>query len=95
MLLSGEIIDAKKAHEIGLVDFLSKNTLNDSFAFAKTLRENSRYSFYLTKKMIATISNLNIDEAVKYCINLNTISRNSEDFENGLSNFIITKRSTK
>jgi methylglutaconyl-CoA hydratase len=90
MLLSGEIIDGKRACEIGLVNYLSNDTLNDSLEFAKKLKENSAYSFYLTKKMLSTISNLSVDDAVKYCINLNTISRNSEDFKNGLFNFIIT-----
>lgn len=95
MLLSGEIIDGKRAYEIGLVNYLSKDTLNDSLKFAKKLNENSANSFYLTKKMLSTISNLSVDDAVKYCINLNTISRNSEDFKNGLFNFIFNKRSTK
>jgi hypothetical protein len=42
----------------------------------------------LTKKMINDISNLNVEEAVDYCIRLNTISRSSEDFKKGLENFL-------
>jgi hypothetical protein len=38
--------------------------------------------------MVADISNLNIKEAVDYCIGLNTISRSSEDFIKGLENFL-------
>jgi hypothetical protein len=42
----------------------------------------------LTKKMISDISNLNVNEAVDYCVKLNTISRSSEDFKKGLENFL-------
>jgi len=41
-----------------------------------------------TKKMIQSISNLNVQEAVEYCIKLNSISRSTEDFKNGLNKFL-------
>ncbi len=93
LLLSGDIIDGKRAYEIGLVNFLSENTMQDALILAKKLSENSMYSVSLTKEIINNISNLNIDDAVKYCVNINTISRNAEDFKNGISNFINGKRS--
>jgi hypothetical protein len=45
----------------------------------------------LTKNMINTIANFNVDEAVDYCIRLNTISRSSEDFKKGLESFFNKK----
>ncbi len=45
----------------------------------------------LTKNMIDKISNLNVEEAVKSCIQLNTISRSSKDFKTGLNNFLNKK----
>jgi hypothetical protein len=43
---------------------------------------------HYTKNMIHSISNLNVNEAVDYCIRLNTISRSTEDFKKGLDNFL-------
>lgn len=93
ILLSGEIIDGKRAYEIGFVNYLSEDPLRDALSFANKISENSSYSMSSTKKMIQSISSMNVDDAVKYCINLNTISRTSEDFKNGLLNFINSKRS--
>jgi hypothetical protein len=41
--------------------------------------------------MISEISNLNVRDAVDFCIRLNTISRSSEDFKNGLEKFLNKK----
>ncbi len=93
MLLSGEIIDGKKAFEIGLVNQLSENVLEDSIIFAKKLTSNSVNSMIQTKRMIRNISGMNIKEAVRYCQKLNTISRTTDDFKNGINNFLSkTKR---
>jgi methylglutaconyl-CoA hydratase len=91
LLLSGEIINAEKAYEIGLVDYLSGDVLKDSFSLAENLSKNSLSSLKMTKKMISSISNLTIEEAVNYSIRLNTISRSTEDFKNGLNNFLNKK----
>jgi len=91
MLLSGEIIDSKRAYEIGLVNYLSPNALNFSLKVASELSNNSSQSIRMTKRMIRDISNLSIEDAVEYCIGLNTISRTTEDFKKGLDNFLNKK----
>jgi len=91
LLLTGDIIDAAKANEIGLVDYLADDALTEAKSFAAKLLSNSNYSMKLTKRMINDISNLNVKEAVDYCIRLNTISRSSEDFKKGLENFLLKK----
>ena len=88
LLLSGELISGKRAYEIGLVNYFSENVMDDSILLAYKLKNNSEYSFQLTKNMINKISNLNVEEAVNSCIQLNTISRSSEDFKTGLNNFL-------
>jgi methylglutaconyl-CoA hydratase len=89
LLLTGDTIDAPKSYEIGLVDQISGNVLVDAKTFAGRLISNSTISMKLTKKMISDISNLNVKEAVEYCVMLNAISRSSEDFKNGLEKFLI------
>ncbi len=91
LLLTGEIIDAERAYQLGLVNYLSDNVQAFSFELANELLKNSDFSMQFTKKMVNDISMLPINEAVKYCIGLNAISRTSEDFKNGLSSFLNKK----
>ncbi len=88
ILLTGELINGQKALDFGLVDFLSDNPLDDAKKLANKLAENSDYSMQSTKTMIQSISNLNVQQAVDYCIKLNAISRSTEDFQKGLNNFL-------
>ncbi len=92
LLLTGELISGKRAYEIGLVNYFSENIMDDSLLLADKLKSNSEYSLQLTKNIFNKISNLNIEEAVNSCIQLNTISRSSEDFKTGLNNFLNKKK---
>lgn len=91
LLLSGDVIDGKRANEIGFVNYLYNNVLNGALEVASRIKINSTISMKMTKKMISQISGLTIDEAVEYCIGLNTISRTTEDFKEGLNNFLSKK----
>jgi methylglutaconyl-CoA hydratase len=91
LLLSAEVLNAQKAYQIGFADLLSVDVMNDSFKLAEKLTRNSSTSLKMIKKMVSSISNLTIEEAVKYSIELNTISRSSGDFKEGLSNFLNKK----
>lgn len=92
MLISGKIINSVEALQIGLIDQISENVLEDSLRLAENLKSNSQLSMETTKKMMAEISNLPIDAAVDYCINLNTLSRSTKDFKEGLNNFLNRKK---
>lgn len=91
LLLSGEIIEAKQAYEIGFVNYLSSNVLEFSLDIGSKLKSNSQQSVELTKDMIKNVSGLSVEDAVEYCIGLNTISRTTEDFKEGLNNFLTKK----
>ena len=95
LLLTGDIMDAQEANDLGLVDFLADNALTEAKSFANKLAVNSDFSMKFTKKMISDISNLNVNEAVDYCIRLNTISRSSEDFKKGIEDFLLKKNEVK
>ena len=88
ILLTGELINGQKALDLGLVDYLSDDPLDEAKKLVYKLAQNSDYSMQSTKTMIQSISNLNIQQAVDYCIKLNTISRSTEDFQKGLNNFL-------
>lgn len=91
LLLTGEIIDSEKAFQLGLVNYLTGDVNAFSFELAADLLKNSDYSMQFTKQMINDISVLPADKAVEYCIELNTISRSSEDFKKGISSFLNKK----
>jgi methylglutaconyl-CoA hydratase len=91
LLLSGEIIEPKRAYEIGFVNYLCPKTLEFSLDFASKLKDNSQQSIKLTKEMIRKVSGLSVEDAVEYCIGLNTISRTTDDFKEGLNNFLTKK----
>ncbi len=88
LLLEGENISGKRAYEIGFVNYLVEDVLGESLSLAERLNKNSKESIRLTKQMIHSISNLSVREAVNYCINLNVISRSTDDFKNGINSFL-------
>jgi methylglutaconyl-CoA hydratase len=91
LLLTGELIDAEKAYQIGLVNYLADNAQTYSEELAGELIRNSDFSMQFTKKMINDISKLPVEKAVELCIELNAISRTSGDFKKGLSLFLNKK----
>jgi methylglutaconyl-CoA hydratase len=91
LLLSAEIISGKRAYEVGLVNYLYNNVLEGAIEIASNLKQNSALSMHLTKEMIKTVSALSLKDAVEYCINLNVISRTTEDFKKGLNTFLTKK----
>jgi len=88
LLLEGDRISGQRAYEIGFVNYLSENVFQESLSLAEKLNKNSLQSIKETKQMINQISNLSVREAVNHCINLNVISRSTEDFKNGIASFL-------
>ena len=88
LLLSGAIINGKRAYEINLANYLSYNVLETSLEISYQLATYSSGSLSETKKMIKSISDMPVEKAVELCLELNTISRSTEDFKKGLNNFL-------
>jgi len=88
LFLEGENISGKRAYEIGFVNYLSDDVLDESLKLAEKLNKNSAESMRVTKQMINNTSNLSVIEAVNHCINLNVISRSTNDFKNGIQSFL-------
>src|SRR3989339_1145220 len=88
LLLTGDIVDAGEAKYLGLADYLAENVLEEAIAFANRLLSNSQISYSLTKQMINNISALSVEDAVNYCVQLNTLSRSTEDFKERIKKFL-------
>ena len=88
LLLTGDLITGNQAYNICLVDYLSEDIMHESKTLAEKLIQNSSGSILLTKEMIHSISNMQVEEAVNYCVKLNTISRSTDDFQYGIKKFL-------
>jgi methylglutaconyl-CoA hydratase len=88
LLLTGDVINGKRAYEIGFANYLYNNVLDGAMEVSSNLILNYSGSLRETKSMVDAVSNLNVNEAVNYCIRLNTISRSTDDFQKGLDTFL-------
>ena len=61
LIFRGNIIDAKEAHRIGLVNSVVKNPLNEAIKIGEEIADNSRNAVSVSKKFI----NFNLDEDFK------------------------------
>lgn len=97
MMLTGDIIDANKALYFGLINVIVEADIieNEVFDFAKKLcKQTSSQSVALTKKMIAEVQNLSVDESLTYAANMNMIARKSDDCKKGISAFLNKEKLT-
>ncbi|QSE96117.1 enoyl-CoA hydratase/isomerase family protein [Fulvivirga lutea] len=91
LLLTGELIDAQKAVELGLINEISdaeniKSRVNE---FAQMLIENnSGQSMAFTKQMIAEVQSKTLEEGLQYAAEMNAKARASEDCQKGIAAFL-------
>ena len=88
LLLTGDLLNSEEAKDLGFVNYLSYDVMETSIDLAERLSKNSASSMRETKMMINRISGMSVKEAVEYCVQLNTISRTTEDFRKGLEKFL-------
>lgn len=91
LLVSGELIDAVKASNYGLINFIvAKEEIAHSVdLYAKRIVEcTSANSIYVTKQLLSSIQDLNLDEGLNLAIGLNVQTRSSADYKKGLSAFL-------
>ena len=81
LLLTGDVISGKRAYEIGFANYLYNNVLSGAIEVSSNIINNYQSSLIETKSMIDAISNLNVEDAVNYCVRLNTISRSTDVFQ--------------
>lgn len=92
MLLSGNVIKAADAQKCGLITTIydSEDEMQEeALKFAEHLiMHNSETSMELTKKMLAEIHALPLNDALNYAAKMNAIARNSEDCKKGIAAFL-------
>ena len=91
LLLSGDLIDAQKALDYGLINFIKeKDTIGENVrSFAeKLVNETSAQSVSLTKQLLNMAQNLTLEDSLEEAVNLNATARATADCKRGISAFL-------
>lgn len=91
LLLTGDLITAERAEKIGLINEVvpADQIVDVVRTFALRLcAENSYTSMEVTKKMIADVQNMSLDEGLQFAARMNAHSRGTEDCKSGIRNFL-------
>ncbi|RAW01025.1 enoyl-CoA hydratase/isomerase family protein [Pseudochryseolinea flava] len=91
LLLGGELITAQDAINMGLINkVVAKEKLEDEvYQLASSLIENnSAQSMMTTKKMIAEVQSMSLDEALTFAAKSNALARESDDCKKGIASFL-------
>ncbi|MCZ8217279.1 MAG: enoyl-CoA hydratase-related protein [Cyclobacteriaceae bacterium] len=91
LLLSGDLVGAEEATNLGLINYLSakENLEQDVLNFAnKLIRSNAEQSMATTKQMIAEVQSLPLTAALDYAAAMNAKARGSEDCQRGIAAFL-------
>jgi len=95
LLLTGKLINATRAMQMGLINGVVpaediRKTVND--LALELCNEASRNSLKITKQMIANVQEMNLDEALLYAAEMNAKTRASEDCIHGIQSFLDKKK---
>lgn len=91
LLLSGNLVGAAEAAQLGLI---TKVTTKETIAgevtdFAgKLIKTNSTQAMSSTKRMIAEVQSLPLEEALKYAARMNADARGTDDCKKGIASFL-------
>lgn len=91
LLLTGKLIKAEEALEIGLINkVIDANELDDEVhSFAMELCSTvSAQSIENTKKMLIQLKDMDINEAFSYAAEMNAKGRETEDCKKGIASFL-------
>jgi methylglutaconyl-CoA hydratase len=91
ILLTGDVFDAEKAMEYGIISGIidPKIIEEEVHQFAlKLCRTTSAQSIASTKEMLAKVPELSLSEAIDYAANMNASARASADCKKGISAFL-------
>jgi methylglutaconyl-CoA hydratase len=97
LLLSGDVIKAEEAMAMGLINkIVAREKLDEEvYQLAQTLiMNNSAHAMMLTKKMIAEVQSMSLQEALTFAAASNARARESEDCKRGIASFLNKEKIT-
>ena len=91
LLLSGELISAAKAADMGLINrVVAGNELDkatDDFA-TMLVKKNSGQSMKMTKEMINAVQDMSLEEGLEHAAKMNAHARATDDCQKGIAAFL-------
>ncbi len=97
LLLTGKLIDAKQALDLGLINniFPSENIIEEVYSFtSKLISRTSGDSIALTKKLISEVQSLNIKDGFNRAAEINAKARATVDCQKGITAFLTKEKIT-
>lgn len=91
LLLSGELVEAQNAKDMGLINWVvTQNELAQAVeTFAQNLiLHNSSEAMTMTKEMIGRVQDRDLKDALDYAASMNAKARGSEDCRRGIAAFL-------
>ena len=90
LMLTGDMIDAKTAHDLGLVNhvYSSEELEAETMKLAGKIATKSPIALQMAKEAVKTASKTNLDEGLRREIDLFAICFSSEDKQEGVSAFL-------
>ncbi|MEO5911111.1 MAG: enoyl-CoA hydratase-related protein [Pelobium sp.] len=91
LLFSGDLIDAERAREIGLINYISESDKieTDVNDYAEKLcKTTSAQSIALTKQLINNVQDLELEEALDFAAEMNAHARSTNDCKKGIGAFL-------
>ena len=91
LLLSGKTLSAKEAVSIGLINQVVSNDILDDTVqnlSEKLCHQTSVQSLSITKKLIANLQNMSLEDGLNFAVEENAKARLSEDYKKGIKSFL-------
>ena len=94
LLLSGKLIKAHEAHELGLVSEIvnAEELMGTAKALAQCLLMNSPQAMQEVKRLLAKHARRRLDEELQDALEVNADQRSAEDFREGVQAFLEHRR---
>lgn len=90
LLLTGRLVAAAEAREMGLVNEVvaADEVVPRALELAKAMAQNSPTSLDLTKALLSALPGMGFFDALRYAVDLNTLARGTDDLHEGVSAFL-------
>jgi methylglutaconyl-CoA hydratase len=90
LLLTGRLIKAEEAHELGLVTRIvaEQDLMREARSLAQSLLRNSPEAMHATKRLLNYYANHHLDAEIEAAISANAEARVTEDFKEGVRAFL-------
>jgi len=93
LLLTSKFITGTEAYQIGLVNYVVDQYMLESFTdkLCENINRLPSSSLKLTKEMFKNVTSMSFEAALQYAVDMNTLTRMSEDCRNGIKKFLTKK----